>query len=237
VAWDWLASSGQYFCQSVGRISWQVIAPLVNASMALQCSAGMDFSPLHIFDTKDGGTSMNLANDIARPRSCSIHDLSFMGDIVFPDGESLSSPHGEFIFYPAGVQILPMKTVEEVRRSRLRMLVEKHGSMANFCQAIGYARNETATLTRILNANIRHDRDGKPYNMGSPMAREIERKLSLGLGWMDTPPSYSELLGDDDPRTKVMQLMEAMRPDQWQTAVRLLDALAQPVKATGTNGQ
>jgi hypothetical protein len=115
------------------------------------------------------------------------------------------------------------------------MLVKKHKSMANLCELLGYARNETATLTRILNANIRHDRGGKPYNMGSPMAREIEEKLSLGLGWMDTPPSYAELHGEEDPRTKVLLLMETMSPDQWSTAVRLLDAIAQ--QATGTQGK
>ena len=180
---------------------------------------------------------MNLANAIARPRSDSIHDLSFMDDIVFPVGETLSSTFGEFFICPKGAPISQMNTIEEVRRLRLQLLVKKHGSMANLCQSLGYARNETATLTRILNANIRHDRDGKPYNMGSPMARHIEEKLSLGLGWMDTPPSYSEMLGDDDPRTKVMQLMEAMPPDQWTTAVRLLDALAQPSQATGTQGK
>jgi len=87
------------------------------------------------------------------------------------------------------------------------MLVNKHGSMASLCERLGYARNETATLTRILNANIRHDRGGEPYNMGSPMARKIEEKLSLGLGWMDTPPSYAELHGEEDPRAEVMQLM------------------------------
>jgi hypothetical protein len=70
--------------------------------------------------------------------------------------------------------------------------------------------------------------------MGDAMAREIEEKLSLPVGWMDTPPSYLEINGDNDPRTKVMQLMEAMPPDQWQTAVRLLDALAQPAKGNGT---
>ena len=71
--------------------------------------------------------------------------------------------------------------------------------------------------------------------MGDDLARKIEEKLELELGWMDTPPTYAELHGDEDPRTKVMQLMEAMPPDQWPTAVRLLDALAQP--ATGTDGK
>ena len=65
--------------------------------------------------------------------------------------------------------------------------------------------------------------------MGDATAREIEEKLSLGLGWMDTPPTYAELhAGEEDPRTKVMLLMEAMPPDQWATVVRLVDAVAQP---------
>ena len=180
---------------------------------------------------------MNLANAIDRPRSDSTQDLMFMGVIVFPKGETLQGVTGEFLFSPMGGQIKAMETVEETRRVRLQILVKKQGSMANLCQQLGYARTETATLTRILNANIRHDRGGKPYNMGSPMARQIEETLSLDLGWMDTPPSYSELLGEEDPRAKVMLLMEAMPPDQWSTAVRLLDALAQPSLATGTSGK
>ena len=82
---------------------------------------------------------------------------------------------------------------------------------------------------------MRTDRPGKFFIMGDDQAREIEQKLSLDTGWMDTPPSYLELNGEEDPRTKVMLLMEAMPPDQWATAVRLLDALAQP--ATGTHGK
>ena len=113
---------------------------------------------------------MNLAKAIDRPRSDSTQDLRFMEDIVFPGGEILSSPPGEFLFSDPGGPINAMQAVEETRRIRLQMLVKKHGSMANFCQLLGYARTETATLTRILNANVRHDRGGKPYNMGSPTA-------------------------------------------------------------------
>jgi hypothetical protein len=127
-----------------------------------------------------------------------------------------------------------MNTVEETRRIRLRMLVKKHESMANLCQLLGYARNETATLTRILNANIRHDRAGKPYNMGSPMARQIEETLFLGTGWMDTPPTYAELAGGDDPRAKVALAMERMPDSEIYQLQRFVDAVAQPAK-DGTN--
>lgn len=68
--------------------------------------------------------------------------------------------------------------------------------------------------------------------MGDPTAREIEEKLSLDIGWMDTPPSYAELHGEEDPRTKVMKMMENMSVADLYTTVRLVDALAKPTKAT-----
>lgn len=154
--------------------------------------------------------------------------FKFHGEHCIPQRVNIARPKGEFFIYPVGVLLSAMKTVEETRRIRLRILVKKHGSMAALCQLLGYARTETATLTRIINANIRHDRDGKPYNMGSPMARQIEETLQLGVGWMDTPPTYAELAGETDHRAKALAVMEAMPQDQWATALRLLDALAKP---------
>lgn len=121
-----------------------------------------------------------------------------------------------------------MNTVEDTRRARLRILVEQHGSMANLCEKIGLARNDTVALTRVLNANVRHDRDGKTYNMGSPMAREIEGKLKLEKGWMDTPPTYAEIHGEDNAMSKAILLLEQMPEEQLIVATRLLTAIAQP---------
>lgn len=115
------------------------------------------------------------------------------------------------------------------------MLIKKHGKLADLNEALGYERTHSQ-LARIRNKNMRTDRPGKFYSMGDEQAREIEQKLSLDLGWMDTPPSYAELHGEEDPRAKVLLLMEAMPPDQWATVVRLVDAVAQPTKATGTDG-
>lgn len=126
-----------------------------------------------------------------------------------------------------------MQTVFETRRMRLGMLVKRFGTVAGLNRALGW-EDTNARLYQIHNRSVRADR-GTLYELGDPTAREIEQKLDLGLGWMDTPPTYAELHGEEDPRTKVMLLMEAMPPDQWPTAVRLLDALAQP--ATGTEGK
>ena len=133
-----------------------------------------------------------------------------------------------------GHVIAGMQTISETRLTRLAMLVKQHGgSLAALNEAIGLDRTD-ATLSQIR-TKAPHSKTGKPRVMGDDLARKIEEKLSLGLGWMDTPPSYAELHGEEDPRTKVFQLLEAMPPDQWPTAVRLLDALAQP--ATGTQGK
>lgn len=93
-----------------------------------------------------------------------------------------------------------------------------------------------ATLAQIRNKNLRRASSGKPYEMGDILARRIEKALKLEEGWMDTPISYAELHGENDPRVKMMQLMERLPPDQWPTAVRLVDALGEPAKGNGTNG-
>jgi hypothetical protein len=147
----------------------------------------------------------------------------------------LSRPAGEFLFSPAGVEIFNMKTVEETRRDRLQLLVEKHGGMANLVEKLGSARNETAALTRVLNANIRHERDGTPYVMGSPKARAIEAALGLEKGWMDTPLTVAEQFGNSEPLDRMASLMAAMEPEMQYKVVRMVAALSQP--ADGTNGR
>ncbi|WP_157826901.1 hypothetical protein [Macromonas nakdongensis] len=108
--------------------------------------------------------------------------------------------------------------------------------MSDLNEALGWARADPK-LTQIKNNNKRPGRDAT-YQMGDAMAREIEEKLGLERGWMDNPPTYAEIHGEEDPRTKVLLLMEHLPPDQWQTAVRLLDALAQPAAAgNGTTGR
>jgi len=159
-----------------------------------------------------------------------------MARIVFPLGEWKQHPAGEFPFFLSGGQILLMKPVEDTRRQRLLMLIKEHGGQTQLTEKLPKTEISASTVSRIANANIRHDRGGTPYVMGSPMARQIEAALGLPNGWMDTPLTYAEMHGEDDPRTKAMQLMEAMPPDQWATAVRLLDALAQPAHANGTTG-
>ena len=89
-----------------------------------------------------------------------------------------------------------MQTVFETRRARLGMLIHKYGSVAKLNRELGWEETNSR-LYQIHNRSIRSDR-GTPYEMGDPTAREIESKLGLDVGWMDTPPTYEEL--DPDPQ-------------------------------------
>jgi len=123
-----------------------------------------------------------------------------------------------------------MLLISETRLIRLEMLIKKYGSLSKLNEAAGYSKTD-ATLSQIRN-KAPHTKTGTPRAMGDPVARRLEKNLNLEAGWMDTPPSYDELHGNQDPRTKVMQLMEAMPQDQWATVVRLVDALCQPRNGT-----
>ncbi len=138
----------------------------------------------------------------------------------------------EFQKLTIGFQIQAMQTASETRKTRLIMLIKRFGSVAALNEAMAWPRTDPK-LTQIRNGHMRAGRD-KPYQMGDAMAREIESKLNLEMGWMDTPPTYAELQGDDDPRARVMQIMENIPQDNWATAVRLLDALV-PQNAKNTD--
>lgn len=112
------------------------------------------------------------------------------------------------------------------------MLIEEHKTIAALNVELGLEKTDS-TLSQIK-LGSRHSKTGTPRNMGDELARRIEAKLELPLGWMDTPPTYSELNGKDDPRAKVMALMDALPADQWPTVARLLGALAEPGAKTGT---
>lgn len=140
----------------------------------------------------------------------------------------------EFAEIATGYLISGMQTISETRLARLAMLVKSHGdSLAQLNEALGLSRTD-ATLSQIR-TQAPHSKTGKPRVMGDELARKIEEKLALEHGWMDTPPTYAELHGENDPRKKMLELMEALPVDQWDTALRLLDALAKPAEGNGTH--
>jgi hypothetical protein len=139
---------------------------------------------------------------------------------------------GQFLSLPDGYPIGSMKTVFETRRDRLKELIEKYGSIAAVNTKLGWDAT-SARLSQIQNRSIRSDR-GTPYEMGDTTAREIEQKLSLETGWMDTPVGYADM--SDQRIGHVIKVMEAMPEWQREQAVKIVDTLAQPAPGNGTTG-
>jgi len=141
---------------------------------------------------------------------------------------ALASFAGQHAFRP----IPAVDTIDATRRKRLEILIERYGSLAALNVAIGADKTD-ATLSQIR-TRAPHSRTGKPRSMGDDKAREIEEKLGLERGWMDTPPGFAEL-HPDDRIAHAMRVMESMTPYQLDQAVRVLDTLAEPMKKDGTH--
>jgi hypothetical protein len=132
----------------------------------------------------------------------------------------------EFCLLAKADVIKSMQTIGETRRQRLSMLIQQHGSIATLNEALGLARTD-ATLSQIRNKSV-HSKTGTPRAMGDELARRIEARLDLPEGWMDTPPSYAEIHGENDAISKAVAVMESMDAQQRYQALRLLDAIAEP---------
>lgn len=154
-------------------------------------------------------------------------------------GGMFVNPSGEYLASTELGEIRRVMTVHETRRARLLALIEKFGSLAALAERLGRARNDTANLSRIANANVRHERGGTTYVMGDDLARSIEAALQLPTGWMDTPAIAEQ--ASNDPRIKEMvKLLTAMDSRQRDQAMKIVAALAEPspaIELTGTVGE
>lgn len=79
-----------------------------------------------------------------------------------------------------------MRTIEAIRRARLQLLRKEFGSVAALNRKLGRLDRD-ATLGQLLN-DTPGTKSGKIKAMGSPLARDIEEKLKLPVGWMDNDP-------------------------------------------------
>lgn len=103
-----------------------------------------------------------------------------------------------------------MKTVEEIRLEKLKGLVQAAGSIASLNRMAG--RNERdATISQILNRWT--GKTGKPKELGSTMARELESATGKPRGWMDNDP---ELQQEAWPFPSVSPQRFFALPERWQ---------------------
>lgn len=104
-----------------------------------------------------------------------------------------------------------MKTVEETRVARLRMLISEVGSTAALNRLAD--RNERdSTLSQILNG-APGSKTNKPKTMGSDLARALELATGKPRGWMDNDP---DLLERSWPFPTVSPQRFYALPERWQ---------------------
>lgn len=118
-----------------------------------------------------------------------------------------------------------MQTIEDIRREWLIELIRQHKTMANLNLALGRAKTD-ATLSQIKNRAV-DSKSGKPRNMGSPLAREIEIGLGLEVGTIDHPLREKEQhdsnewfaykSADEATKAVVDVLLSKSHPPSWVT--------------------
>ncbi len=79
-----------------------------------------------------------------------------------------------------------MKTSDEIRRAHLVKIAADLGSIANLNRALG-RKERDATISQIITGAV-DSKSGKQKHLGLELAREIETKLSLERGFLDTDP-------------------------------------------------
>lgn len=138
--------------------------------------------------------------------------------------EVLSIAHRELAGFAPRHVISGMKTIADIRRDNLLLLLREFGSLAELNDRLGLARTD-ATLSQIKNRSL-DSKSKKPRAMGDEMARRIESSLKRDVGWMDNVHYSSTAKGSRiEHALRVMESMEDWQVDQ---AVKILDTIAEP---------
>lgn len=86
-------------------------------------------------------------------------------------------------------------SIEEIRRARLKMIIEAEGSNRRVADMLGVSDSQ---LSQWKNAS-EDGKGGKPRSISSATARKIEGAFKKPEGWMDQPiQQEDEMLSEDE---------------------------------------
>jgi Peptidase S24-like len=108
----------------------------------------------------------------------------------------------EFTSTAGGYPITLMSTISAIRHANFLKLLARFPTVQAFANAIERSHSQVSQLKN----QSPHSRSGEPRVIGDDIARHIEARLGLAMGWMDTP-----------------QVGE--RPGQWQTNPQNMEVL------------
>ncbi len=87
-----------------------------------------------------------------------------------------------------------MKTVDEIHRLNLTLLVEEFKGVGKLAEQIERGPSQ---VSQWINAS-ENSATGKPRGMGPSSCRHVERKCGKPVGWMDIEHAPMEATGQDD---------------------------------------
>lgn len=130
-----------------------------------------------------------------------------------------------------------MRTIGEIRRLRLRQLLDDTGfSIAEVGRRLGRSSRDS-TLGQILNG-APDSKTKKPRQMGDAQARLLEEKFQKPSGWFDWDPDFEATLAGNPPSTgerppppfgvgdlleRMGQLFASVPPAKREALARVLD--------------
>lgn len=91
----------------------------------------------------------------------------------------------------------------EIRKKNIAILVKRFGSEAELNTALGRRRTDSMFYQIKYGTKLP---SGRPRSLGTRMAREIEEKLGLDIGWMDTDHSTKTDFFEKDIEDNVLAI-------------------------------
>lgn len=91
--------------------------------------------------------------------------------------------------------IEPVKTVGEIRRENIEVLVAEAGTL----DAVAVAAESSAVYFSQLRKQAIDGKTGKPRKMGASIARRLEAAFKKPPGWMDQPQSAASNRAEEPP--------------------------------------
>lgn len=134
---------------------------------------------------------------------------------------------GQFHQIARGYLMRAMKTVEEVRLDRLAWVMRERGYNI---QALADAIQRSHSQVSQLLSRAKHSTTGRPRTIGRDLARDMEAKLGLPVGILDTPIADSVgKVTEPEQQYRVAQplsqagLTVTRKPLSWRELMRLED--------------
>jgi hypothetical protein len=82
-----------------------------------------------------------------------------------------------------------VKTIEQIRRENFASLVAEAGGVTRFAEKMEKSQSQ---FSQIMHGSP-DSKTGKPKEIGSKLAREIESRFGKDVGWMDHEPEDHEV--------------------------------------------